>query len=174
VVAFRYRAGYCEASLVDVDVSSGVGATLEARTMRIGGVSRGSSGELGQVEEEVHEGPVRPVYRPGRTWMFTFLPDWAKSVGARRRGLVGGATKLRRDCGHADLVGVCECGWVCRGALRRAHACHYLDLKNEDSPLLVEEKSRAGQASYHRMHTDMGVCAWQAQTKGEELFIYFT
>ena len=71
-------------------------------------------------------------------------------------------------------VCVCECGWVCRGALRRAHACHYLDLKSEDSPLLVEEKSRAEQASSHRMHTDMGVCAWQAQTKGEELFIYFT
>ena len=68
--------------------------------------------------------------------------------------------------GKLNLVGVCECGWACRGAPRRDHACHYLDLKKEDSLLLVEEKSRAEQASYHRMHTDMGVCAWQAQTKG--------
>ena len=73
--------------------------------MRIGGVYRGSSGGLGQVEEEVHEGPVRPVYRPGRTWMFTFLPNWARNAGARRRGLVGGATKLRRDCGQPEPRG---------------------------------------------------------------------
>ena len=38
VAAFRYRVGYCEAALVDVDVLSGFGATLEVRTMKIGEV----------------------------------------------------------------------------------------------------------------------------------------
>ena len=38
VAAFWYRVGYCKAVLVDVDVLSGFGATLEVRTMKIGEV----------------------------------------------------------------------------------------------------------------------------------------